>query len=62
MVRDSRNGKVDKWRREEESLKLVRPVKVEFLRRGMPVAVLAQVFDCSDILRLVWRPRDVCFL
>ena len=23
------------------------------------MAVMAQVFDCSDILRLVWRPRDI---
>ena len=58
MMGDSRNGKDDKWRREEQLLKLVRPVKVEILRRGMPVAVLAQVFDCCDILRLVWCPRD----
>ena len=34
MMGDSRNGKDDKWRREEQSLKLVRPVKVEILRRG----------------------------
>ena len=59
MMGDARNGKDDEWCREEQSLKLVRPVKVEILRRGMPVAVLAQVFDCSDILRLVWRHRDI---
>ena len=48
-----------KWCRKEQSLKLVRLVQVEILRRSMPVAVLAQVFDCSDILRLVWRLRDM---
>ena len=41
---------------------LVRPVKVEIFGRGMPVAVMAQVFHCSDVLRLVWRPRVICLM